>query len=339
MKNSFLLHILLIILITQACNSSKSVLWVSGMKTECSAGAGKILCLQVHKGEDLEDPQWENFYAQIEGFEFEEGYLQKIKVKGQKLNFEEIPADASSIKYSLIKVLEKSPDYRPFLTDLWIMSSMNGDPINRKTPLPELSIDISEMTIFGTDGCNAYSGSIQGLMPDKIKFADIISTRRMCPDMTIANVYYKGLNSITRYAINDDKLIFYDESEKELFAFIKKEETAASERLHDIWIATRIEGNPINRMATIPRLEINLFTMRIMGTDGCNDYSGEIEKVTGSELLLGNIASTEKMCRNMDIPDRYSKALLKVHSYRLDNLNLMFYDDNGQEVLSFLKTD
>ena len=68
--------------------------------------------LNIYKGENLNDPEWENFYANIEGFEFEEGYLQKIEVKEEKLDKSQVPADASTIKYTLVNVLEKQKDLR-----------------------------------------------------------------------------------------------------------------------------------------------------------------------------------------------------------------------------------
>lgn len=55
------------------------VYWVSGSKAECSAGAGKMMCLRVSKHPDLQQAHWQYFYAPIEGFVFEEGVLKKSK--------------------------------------------------------------------------------------------------------------------------------------------------------------------------------------------------------------------------------------------------------------------
>jgi len=113
----------------------------------------------------------------------------------------------------------------------------------------------------------------------------------------------------------------------------------ASKRLHDIWITTTINGNPINRMTPIPRMELNLSEMSVMGNDSCNDYTGDIENATDTQLVFGNIAATKKMCRKMDTADSFNKAMNLVASYNLENLKLVLMDKNGNEVLTFLKGD
>ncbi|GAE83622.1 lipoprotein [Bacteroides reticulotermitis JCM 10512] len=56
----------------------------------------------VKKGNATE---WEYFYSNIEGFQYEPGYEFVLKVKEEKL--ENVPADASSIKYVLVKQISK----------------------------------------------------------------------------------------------------------------------------------------------------------------------------------------------------------------------------------------
>ena len=76
---------LLIGLLLNACSNSKNkIFWVSGMKTECSGGAGKMQCLIVHKGKNLDEAIWENFYSPIEGFEFEEGFMKKLEIREER---------------------------------------------------------------------------------------------------------------------------------------------------------------------------------------------------------------------------------------------------------------
>lgn len=70
----------------QSCKTASSnTLWVSGVKTECTAGAGTMQCLNIQNGEELDAQSWQNFYSDIKNFQFEEGYLKKIKVTKRKL--------------------------------------------------------------------------------------------------------------------------------------------------------------------------------------------------------------------------------------------------------------
>ncbi len=96
-------------------------------------------------------------YSQIEGFEYQPGFIYKLKVKEEKMR--DVPADASSIKYTLLKVLEKKEDARLKLSGNWEAVKINGSVI--KMPrirgagvIPHLNIDINEMQISGSDGCN-----------------------------------------------------------------------------------------------------------------------------------------------------------------------------------------
>lgn len=66
-------------------------------------GVGPMKCLQVKYS--LDQPEWENFYSGIQGFEFEEGNHYLLRVK--KSMIENPPADTPSIRYELLEVIDK----------------------------------------------------------------------------------------------------------------------------------------------------------------------------------------------------------------------------------------
>ena len=75
-------------------------------------GVGPQKCMQVK-----EEPNgtWMNFYDNIEGFEFEQGFTYQITIEISDV--ENPPADSSNKKYQLIEVLEKNSSNRhlPFM--------------------------------------------------------------------------------------------------------------------------------------------------------------------------------------------------------------------------------
>ena len=77
----------------------------------------------------------------------------------------------------------------------------------------------------------------------------------------------------------------------------KKTSYEVNQRLHDIWIAKRINGNSITESNYRPTLEINLTEGKIYGSDGCNNYQGNITNTTESTITFGSLASTRKMCQ------------------------------------------
>lgn len=77
---------------------------VKGQKAECM-GVAPMECLQVKTS--LEQPEWENFSAKIEGFDWKEGESTLLKVKTTKIDHP--PADAPNIHYQLIETVVIMP--------------------------------------------------------------------------------------------------------------------------------------------------------------------------------------------------------------------------------------
>ncbi|PHN02347.1 META domain-containing protein [Flavilitoribacter nigricans] len=336
---------LMALILLQSCATTKKVaddtttFWVAGYKTEASAGAGKMQVLNIHRGETLDNPQWEHFYANIEGFQFEEGYLQKIEVKAEKLDKSQVPADASSIKYTLVKVLDKQKDIRTVLNGEWTLMRLNDRPLNRMVVLPTMTIDLSQNLVAGNGGCNTFNGKIQELSASKIKLGPVVSTRKACMNKNVESEFNQALNTINTYQIAGNNLTFYDDSGKKVLAFIKNAGATSMDELNTSWTAARINGNPIDRMTPLPKMTLDLNAMQVSGNDSCNDFSGKIESVTASGLQFGTIAATQKMCRNMETADRFGKALDKTGTYKLDDTMLTLYDKYGNELLAFLKAN
>ena len=79
-------------------------LYVNSRLIDCE-GMAPQKCLQVRTSPDTD---WELFYGHIEGFTFEPGYRYRLLVDVTQA--ENVPADASSVRYSLVEVVEKRPD-------------------------------------------------------------------------------------------------------------------------------------------------------------------------------------------------------------------------------------
>ena len=76
-------------------------LWVGPERVECE-GVAPMMCLQVAYGEDEE---YQYFYDEIEGFDYQEGTSYVIDVEITKVA--DPPADASSLSYSLVEIVEE----------------------------------------------------------------------------------------------------------------------------------------------------------------------------------------------------------------------------------------
>ena len=81
-------------------NERKAILYVDSKLVDC-VGVGPQQCMLVK--ENLDD-EWGFFYQSIVGFEYEEGISYKIHVSITQV--ENPPADGSSLKYTLLEILE-----------------------------------------------------------------------------------------------------------------------------------------------------------------------------------------------------------------------------------------
>jgi len=339
MKHTFLYGL---ILIFAACSGSnhESIYWVNSYRVDC-VGVGPMKCMLIKKGADLNEGEWLNFYSRIEGFDYEPGFIYKLKVKEEQLK--NVPADASSIKYSLIEILEKEADPKVALTGDWDLVKMNGEPFDlpefRGTAaiLPKIHIDYLDMQISGVDGCNNFSGKIKAIDDSSIEWGPLAATGKMCPDMTLANAFSSTFNEVKQYRLGGDKLSFLDEQATELLEFTRAAE--AKVLLNDIWVAEFIDGTDVTDKTNAPRLEINSSEMMAMGTDGCNNFNGKITKLTNSELTFGPLAGTRKMCPDMEIPDKFNRLLPLVRAYKIGNLKLSLLDEQNQTLIILKKTD
>ncbi|UPS92366.1 DUF4377 domain-containing protein [Bizionia sp. M204] len=93
----------LIVLITFSCShTDATIMYIANEQVDC-VGVSPQKCMQI-KFNSQDD--WTFYYGQIEGFTFETGYYYKLSVS--KETMANPPADASSIKYTLVEILEKS---------------------------------------------------------------------------------------------------------------------------------------------------------------------------------------------------------------------------------------
>lgn len=194
---------------------TKNVFWVNGIKTECSAGAGKQECMSIRSDFNDNKEDWELFYESIEGFTFEPGYFQKIEVSQVYLDPSKTPSDASTIKYKLVQILERKFDERFILNQIWSANRIYGKAIDSTRSLPIMEFDVSKMRVYGSNGCNKYNGSIEFLTASTIGFKKIASTKMMCRNMQTPDLFDKALLASNSYRLDKKILILFDSNGNE----------------------------------------------------------------------------------------------------------------------------
>lgn len=85
----------------QTTDKTVQTIFVAPQKVDC-VGTEPRSCLQIR--ENATD-KWEFFYENIKGFEYQEGYRYQLQVRVTEQD--NPPADASSLLYTLVKVISK----------------------------------------------------------------------------------------------------------------------------------------------------------------------------------------------------------------------------------------
>jgi heat shock protein HslJ len=179
-------------------------------------------CLEIRKGDS---ESWGLFYSEIEGFEFEPGYLYRLRVREEKLDPSQIPADASSIKYTLVSVEEKVMDPKLRLNDIWMLQEIEGrevreEALSDRLRRPYIEFHLAEGRYMGTDGCNTFRGSLNSVGERELQLGLAMSTRMSCGDMTIPNAILELLSRVDAYELREGQLILL-EGNTELLEFRK----------------------------------------------------------------------------------------------------------------------
>lgn len=152
-------------------------LWVGPQLVEC-VGAFPQMCMQVRY---TQDGQAEYFYDSIAGFEHVAGtsYVLRVGVT----DVDDPPADASSVSYRLIEIVESSsePASAGLEDTSWtLLGYRDGDLFD---PVPD-GVDITavfeEGRIGGSSGCNTYGGSFTADGEDAVSVGPLMGTRMAC---------------------------------------------------------------------------------------------------------------------------------------------------------------
>ncbi len=97
-----------------------------------------------------------------------------------------------------------------FLNGAWTVSSINGKNVISNNV--RLVIDIQEMKIHGNSGCNIINGTLY-INPEEdwgVEFQQLVSTRKMCPDIQIETALLVALEeTMTCKKISDDEIALF----------------------------------------------------------------------------------------------------------------------------------
>lgn len=167
--------------------------------------------------------EFELFYQDIAGFEFEDGVRQTIQVR-KRIVDNPYEKQAEPI-YSLLKVLSKERIHagtKPektktdvpltILDKKWYLRKM------RETDSSSFVMDdnavwvefnTAENRLSGRGPCNNYFGGFKTDLISSFQASAIASTKMYCNNMPYEDLYFSNLQNIDRFEIKEGKLLLY----------------------------------------------------------------------------------------------------------------------------------
>ena len=130
MKNFMVLILITVLQFTMSCSSDESSSEIIDLRInhfqQTAVGVGQRLVMQIQESDKIGTDEWNYFYSHIEGFEYKSGFIYTLSV--EKENITNPPADGSSIKYTLNKILSKEEVAPETTFEILLKSKQISDP-------------------------------------------------------------------------------------------------------------------------------------------------------------------------------------------------------------------
>lgn len=318
----------------------EKTIYVGPTLVDCE-GVAPQKCMLVK--ENPED-DWTLYYDQIEGFDYEEGYEYELRIREEQV--EDPPADASSIRWTLVEVANKikaeQPEPSAGLEDtIWVLDSYVDDQGQMVDALPgsQITAEFRDGQLTGNAGCNSLFGSyiVSG---DSLTIGPLAMTEMYCaPEELMAqeSAYLNALQQAATYQIAEGWLQIADLSGNTVLSYSVLEPLPI--------LGTTWKLVAYNKGLGMEPVLDGTETTAILGSDGlltgsggCNNYTAQYT-LEGNTLSIAAVSSTRMMCPEppggMEQEAAYLTALESVSYLEVRGESLEMFDADGQKILAY----
>ncbi len=318
----------------------EATLYVGPELVDC-VGVGPMKCMLVKENPDAE---YQFFYSQIEGFAFEPGYTYELRVRIEPVA--NAPADAASLKYTLIEVMSKEPAAEGAMESAmlegptWQLIAVNdgGGALVDVPAGVEATARFEEGRVGGSGGCNRY-GAGYTLAGESLTITPGPMTMMACPEpqMTVEQLFMAALAATSSYQIDGDQLALLDASGQTVATFVVQVPASLT---GVEWVALNYNNGREAVVSLLLDTEITAMfgeDGRLTGSAGCNNYMTGYT-VDGNTISIEPAATTRKMCADdvMQQESAYLAALLMAETFDIQGDRLELRTADGALVASYI---
>lgn len=304
-------------------------IYIGPERVECE-GEGPQLCYQYKEDPDGD---WLLYYNEIEGFEYESGYIYELLVAETQV--ENPPAGGSATQLTLVEVVNKVEAPPSLIGTIWAATAIGGSEVIDGS---DVVMGIAEGRIGGFSGCNTYFGPYEA-NGSSVVVGPLATTRLACNEelMNQERAFLSSLEETSTYELSGDTLQVKNNSGDTLVTFTVMPPTPLEVTPWEL--VTYNDGN--QAMVSVlagTRITALFEAGNISGSAGCNNYSGSYE-VDGNAISIGPLAGTLAFCNEpegvMEQESSYLAALESTATYQIVVNRLELISESGELMATF----
>lgn len=225
-----------------------------------------------------------------------------IKNDTQKQDKKEVSATSQKKSSNNSNKTDGTTNLGDFLNGEWIIVSAAGKTIETIDEMPYLTFEKSAGKFYASNGCNIINGTYSITDGDFVKFDNVLSTMKMCPDtdyegpITTALSGLEVLKAKVSELGHESYLTLSNNKGVELLKARKHN----MEFLNGNWQITSVSGKKIE--GNDATLFIDIAELKVHGNTGCNFFNGQlfINPDKSNAIDFSNLITTRMACPNME---------------------------------------
>jgi heat shock protein HslJ len=195
--------------------------------------------------------------------------------------------------------------------------------------------------IFGTTGCNRFSGSYELDEDRSLHIGPLLTTRMACSQdaMDQETAFIEAMSRVVSYD-DSEEFTLYDINGESIMILEPLTETKNVPLIGTVWnlvaYGSKYNMPPEGIIPTVVFSDDGT----LAGKSGCNSFFGQYQE-NGQELSIKEIGSTLMLCLDdeaMKLEQEYLTLLTNVAAYAIDASSLTLYNENTESILLFEAT-
>lgn len=225
----------------------------------------------------------------------------------------------------------------------WNIVNVKGQAVSGEDA-PYIGFDQMTNRVYGHAGCNRLMGAyhVDSLEAGKISFAQVATTRMMCPDMSLEQSVLDALDKVAGFAQTGDMVELQDAEGRQVMTLQKRVKPAVTiDDLAGRWRIASVGVVVIGKMDREPELTFNLEEKRVHGNAGCNTINGSFSQEEGkpASLRFSQMISTMMACPDMQVERDILQAIEKVRGFDSgdEEDTIVLLDENGSPLMTLAR--